>query len=197
MQAADSLLLTPVEISNIIDIVCATWQPGLGGNTNKQSVCWELLWFFGLVFLRAFFSPPFSLITFIASPSFHACKYLHLGRVVFCAACISQWLLTLVFWLFKSGNQDFYFEVVRCNHRREYAVLKYCTCIQRILVSDLAVAGDLPSGNWSDKELKCVNGCWQTWVLLVSCQVLSHYSMGIVCLQYGVLNPNKAVDSNM
>lgn len=90
MQAADSLLLAPVEISNIIDIVCATWQPGLGGNTNKQSVCWELLWFFGLVFLRAFFSPPFSLITFIASPSFHACKYLHLGRVVFCAACISQ-----------------------------------------------------------------------------------------------------------
>lgn len=56
-------------------------------------------------------------------------------------------------------------------------MLKYCMCIQRILVSDLAVTGDMPSGNQSDKELKFVGGCWQTWVLLVNCQVLSYCSM--------------------
>lgn len=79
---------------------------------------------------------------------------------------------------------------MRRNHRREYAALKYCACVQRSLISDLAVAR-LPSGNWSAKELKCVNGCWQTWVVTALFNVNSLFEE-----QYGILNPNKAIDCN-
>lgn len=85
---------------------------------------------------------------------------------------------------------------MRCNHRREYAALKYCACVQRSLISDLAVAR-LPSGNWSAKELKCVNGCWQTWVLLAFCQVTALFNVNSLFEErYGILNPNKAIDCN-
>lgn len=54
---------------------------------------------------------------------------------------------------------------MRLNHRKQYAALKYCACVRRNLASDLTVAR-LLSGNWSAKEIKRVNGWWQTWVLL-------------------------------
>lgn len=72
-----------------------------------------------------------------------------------------------------------------------------CVCVQRSLASDLA-AVRLPSENGSAKELKCVNGCWQTWVLLVFWQVTALFHVNsLFQKQYGVLNPNKAIDSKM
>lgn len=77
---------------------------------------------------------------------------------------------------------------MRFNHRKQYAALKYCACIQRNLASELTVAR-LLSGNWSAKELKRVNGYWQIWFLLVFCQVTALFNVNSLCEeQCGVLN---------
>lgn len=59
----------------------------------------------------------------------------------------------------------------------QYLCMQYCVCAQKGLVSNLVVTR-LPSEIGTDaNKLKRVNGCWQTWVLIVFSQVMALFNV--------------------